>query len=72
MHHIQIGPRHLTPEPPDRPQNLLVNPPVEPQLGTVAEELHVIDHGDLRVAIPFLPPPGQCTCITYASTAGLF
>ena len=55
---VQISPRHLTPEPPDGPQNLLVNPPVEPQLGMVAEELHVIDHGDLRVAIAFLPSTG--------------
>ena len=29
--HVNVGPRHFAPARPDRRQDLLVNPPVEPQ-----------------------------------------
>ena len=50
---VHVGPGHLAAGAADRRQDLLVDPPVEPQVGPVAEELDVIDdrHVELAVAV---------------------
>ena len=51
MHHVDVGPGHLAPESADRRQDLLVDPPVEPHVGPVGEQLDVVDDRDVRVAV---------------------
>ena len=49
--HEYVGPRHLAVRPADGGQDLLVDPPFEPQVGPVAEELDVVDHRHVERSI---------------------
>ncbi len=71
MDDVQIGPGDLAAGASDRPQDLLVDPPVEPQVRPVAEQLDVIDDRDVAFRLAVRPRLGTVDLHDKAEHAGI-